>query len=366
MALFFDISGFVFGALGVVGVFQLIFSLIHYFTPRKRLNALEETYSQTYALFRCGLEEGLFLPKEAQRTEENLRRDRAEMNTLRARVFCARGFYRQCLDIWRGLSRRITAVEQRVQELRVQILSTSEKGRARLESNGQLYKPCISPPHTMALLSSTQEGMPLPDPRTQTHSVEAVNSPNTTADVVTSRSDPNYQPTPHCISSANEICRASIVPEHRDSISSMSSSATLVALEAGCRMISGHGDTSGSSARPASSFDAPICSSSNLDLVPVTKTSSAPFVAEPDVDPDLTATTNHSKVIADLRKCVEFLTSIILSSPHLRKQLATEINATEMDISDSFGPIHPLKRFFTQPHADIEHQIMSVGHASAC
>lgn len=66
MSLFFDLSGFVFGVLGLLGVFQLIRAAVRYYLPTQRFKALEEVYSDTYSIFRSGVEEGLFLHVEAQ------------------------------------------------------------------------------------------------------------------------------------------------------------------------------------------------------------------------------------------------------------------------------------------------------------
>lgn len=74
MSLFFDVSGFVFGALGIFGLIQLIYIILDHYSPMKRVKALEETFSDAYTLLQCGVEEGILLPDEAQNAETRPRR----------------------------------------------------------------------------------------------------------------------------------------------------------------------------------------------------------------------------------------------------------------------------------------------------
>ena len=70
---FYDISGFVFGAIGIIGTLQVLCILVYYYTPKRRLDALEKLFAQAYTQFRCGVEEGLIPSDEVERIEEQLR-----------------------------------------------------------------------------------------------------------------------------------------------------------------------------------------------------------------------------------------------------------------------------------------------------
>ena len=73
MSSLYNISGFVFGLLGVTGTVQIICAILFYYLPKRRLHTLETMYAEAYSLYHCGLEEGVLDPNK-QRIEEKLRR----------------------------------------------------------------------------------------------------------------------------------------------------------------------------------------------------------------------------------------------------------------------------------------------------
>ena len=70
--LFFNISGFVLGVLGVVGTVQAFYATFNRRLPRYRAKRLEEMYNNAYTLLRCGVEEGLLPKSQVQRMEDKL------------------------------------------------------------------------------------------------------------------------------------------------------------------------------------------------------------------------------------------------------------------------------------------------------
>lgn len=68
----YDISGFVFGLLGLLGTVQIFCIIIFYYFPKRRLHGLETTYAEAYFLYHCGVQERI-LDADMQRIEEKLR-----------------------------------------------------------------------------------------------------------------------------------------------------------------------------------------------------------------------------------------------------------------------------------------------------
>lgn len=71
----FNIVGVILGAMGLVGVFQMGWSMIEYALPPQRFKALDEILEDTADLFQSVIEEGL-IPDLSfiQRTENVLLR----------------------------------------------------------------------------------------------------------------------------------------------------------------------------------------------------------------------------------------------------------------------------------------------------
>lgn len=70
MALFFDLTGFIFGMMGC-GLLQ--FLCLNYL-PKYRLKALEEAFEDAYTVFRCVVKEGLIqLESDELNLEEQLK-----------------------------------------------------------------------------------------------------------------------------------------------------------------------------------------------------------------------------------------------------------------------------------------------------
>lgn len=70
--LFFNISGFVLGVLGVVGTFQVFYAALKHYLPKHRAKRLEEVYANTYSLLQCGVEEGLLTHNQVRCMEDKL------------------------------------------------------------------------------------------------------------------------------------------------------------------------------------------------------------------------------------------------------------------------------------------------------
>ena len=70
--LFFNVSGFALGLVGLLGTVQVLYACLKHRTPRQRAKRLEEMYANTYSLLRCGVEEGLLPHYQAQRMENKL------------------------------------------------------------------------------------------------------------------------------------------------------------------------------------------------------------------------------------------------------------------------------------------------------
>lgn len=143
---------------------------------------------------------------------------------------------------------------------------------------------------------------------------------------------PDVDLAPHHMSRSSEIHRPSYVPEHRGSISSISTSATAVNIEANFEP--------GAAVQTTHPFDvhsiptfmpkvAPLATSVRAEPIATLKRAPhTPFIAEPGIDPTIDAVMNDQDAILTLQKRVAFLPSIILSSPQFRDTSA------EMDVSD--------------------------------
>ncbi|KAI0077233.1 hypothetical protein K474DRAFT_1771958 [Panus rudis PR-1116 ss-1] len=145
-----DIPGLVFGALGTYGIFHLLFAAIRQNLPNQRIEALEQTVSETYRIFHYSVQQNLFHDLDYVRDQEyHLRRSTEALNTLRIKAHCSPGFLGQLCAMLRGLSHSISSVEKEVKSHRTLIASTSEKMRQQLAMAGQL--------HETASCSSAQE-----------------------------------------------------------------------------------------------------------------------------------------------------------------------------------------------------------------
>lgn len=137
----FDILGVVFGALGVVGIIQLLCSIIYDQLPSQKFRVLEEVLKDTDALYLSGLEEGL-LPN-AQEVKARLRGYVTQAgrtpstnpqclpcayslqllaDDLRVKVYSATTMRSQCWEMLCGLSRRIGLLCAQAKALRASIL----------------------------------------------------------------------------------------------------------------------------------------------------------------------------------------------------------------------------------------------------
>ncbi|KAK7691418.1 hypothetical protein QCA50_004817 [Cerrena zonata] len=221
----FDISGFTFGLLGLAGTVQLFCLIAFYFFPKRRLHGLEISYAEAYFLYHCGVQEGI-LASDIKRIEEKLQWTRAEINEVHSAVFCLGGFWGQVFAIFGRLSQKFHDLNVAAKELCVDIASSSQKGRRVLEASGQCYKPCILPmmnsasiPLYPAMIQST-----LGEEHTQR-----------------SHSESDFRQhcdfTPHQAWSAqasiSHLASASAEPKpiHRDSMCSVSTSATVVDID---------------------------------------------------------------------------------------------------------------------------------------
>ncbi|KAK7691416.1 hypothetical protein QCA50_004815 [Cerrena zonata] len=222
----FDISGFVFGLLGLAGTVQILCVIIFYYFPKRRLRGLERTYAEAYFLYRCGVQEGV-LDSDRERIEEKLQRSRAELNEVHSEVFCLGGFWGQVFAIFGGLSQQFRDSDIAMKELCVVILSSSEKGRRELEKSGRVYKPCILPMMSSALgpLDST---MVEPThstknlPRSHSHSQPCGFTPHQTHNA-----EPSFQPISPSHSTFGSA-NSKRSPTHRDSLCSVSTASTAV------------------------------------------------------------------------------------------------------------------------------------------
>ena len=77
----FDILGVVFGVLGLVGVVQIIYSVIHAQLPGQQFCELDEVMKETETLFMSSLEKGLI--KDPQELRVQLQQYVSAMGGLR-------------------------------------------------------------------------------------------------------------------------------------------------------------------------------------------------------------------------------------------------------------------------------------------
>lgn len=57
----FDISGVVLGGLGLTGIFQNLYSILHYNLPAQQFAKLQEILQETTVLFQSVIEEGIIM-----------------------------------------------------------------------------------------------------------------------------------------------------------------------------------------------------------------------------------------------------------------------------------------------------------------
>ncbi|PSS05540.1 hypothetical protein PHLCEN_2v3742 [Hermanssonia centrifuga] len=71
----YDVAGTIFGVLGTVGIFQMLYNFVNSNLPSERLKELIDTLNDTNALFDSVIEEGILFEKSfVTRTEKRLDR----------------------------------------------------------------------------------------------------------------------------------------------------------------------------------------------------------------------------------------------------------------------------------------------------
>lgn len=308
--------------------------------PEYRLKVLEEVFSETYFWLRCGVEEGLILHDEAKEAEEQLRSTRALLNSLRAEVVCAGEWWRQYFAAFRGLSRKISALEHKVRALRAHIVATSEEGRAKLEENGESYNPCMIPlasdvknpaaSSTWSWRSLTHAGL----------SNDSVAGARLERVVIVELDPPANHLTPFALHHDLRITRG-----HRDSTSSVATSVTAVDLEAHCEPpITKHHRSDNACYVSPCKYQGAAEPSSILKTY-----SMGPFVEEPDIASNINVAVNDRHTLSTMSKREVVLEELTLSSLQLKDQLVSRNSMVEMDISDGIDDIDLVRPLSNAP-----------------
>lgn len=137
----FDILGLVFGVLGLLGVIQLIWAIVHYQLPTTKFTKLKKILEDTEATVLGSIEQGLvrnpqevrtqldeyvfyeiWLPATSSHEASPMNRIRASAEALRVEVHSATTWSSQCCAMGWGLSRRIGSVTSQTKELRASVL----------------------------------------------------------------------------------------------------------------------------------------------------------------------------------------------------------------------------------------------------
>ncbi|KAK7691434.1 hypothetical protein QCA50_004833 [Cerrena zonata] len=149
-----DITGLVLGILGLSGTVLLV----RYLLPKHRIASLERAYATAYCLYQCSVSEGLLLPNEQTKLREKLRRTRTSLNEVKNRVTCLGGTWRKIFTTLRRIYRNFGEINSSIHSICVQVASSSETGKERLEKDGIPYDPCMFPLATTVSLESFKMG----------------------------------------------------------------------------------------------------------------------------------------------------------------------------------------------------------------
>ncbi|CCM01523.1 uncharacterized protein FIBRA_03579 [Fibroporia radiculosa] len=129
----YNIFGAVTGALGTMGLVQILWVVIKSQLPSSKLKVFDQTFEETESLLRLVSEEGIFVNSDyIAVTRRDLIRIRARSEKYRNATYCATTFWKQLKGIVTGLSRKISVLCDEVVEVRANISSTTEETRNKL------------------------------------------------------------------------------------------------------------------------------------------------------------------------------------------------------------------------------------------
>ncbi|KAI0077230.1 hypothetical protein K474DRAFT_1771955 [Panus rudis PR-1116 ss-1] len=159
-----DIFGVVCGALGSIGLFQVIASFIYYNLPSQKLKQLDDTLAETYIQLRCSVEDRLIPDiKFLQESETMLANLQMEADRVRTEVHCLPGLWRQVRAMFAGLSRKVSSLIGSAVDLRTTIARTSDEMRQEMEAAGRAIPPRVNlradlySPYSTSLLKLWQQ-----------------------------------------------------------------------------------------------------------------------------------------------------------------------------------------------------------------
>ncbi|KAH7887340.1 hypothetical protein F5I97DRAFT_819440 [Phlebopus sp. FC_14] len=142
----FSFSSNVFGIIvGGMSLIALAFGL-HMHLPSKRIKYLESILDETDTLFKSALEDGL-LPEQnfTSRAADRLSKLRERTLVLRPRAYHATTWVQVCKELLKGLSLNIGKICYQVEELRAEIITSSEAQRRTLSARRDAATSSASP-----------------------------------------------------------------------------------------------------------------------------------------------------------------------------------------------------------------------------
>ncbi|KAH8103566.1 hypothetical protein BXZ70DRAFT_926323 [Cristinia sonorae] len=125
----FEILGLVLSFIGLATLIPQLYGILAAHLPEQKLKQLDDALKETTELLDAAMLDGFI---RDHKFETSLHRIRCVTETLRARVVCAPGFYKQCLAFAKGLSGRIGHVYKDVTVVRARIVTISEEARQLL------------------------------------------------------------------------------------------------------------------------------------------------------------------------------------------------------------------------------------------
>ncbi|KAH8103570.1 hypothetical protein BXZ70DRAFT_1005968 [Cristinia sonorae] len=139
-----DIIGLVLGFLGLAGLFPLLHTVLYRQLPRYKLEILQATLDETTTLLAASAREG-YVPDDGfvVGMEARLQYLRDRMESFRASVLNAPGFYQQCVSALKGLSRHIEHTCRRVKIIRARIVLVSDGERQKARIRAHNYQDVI-------------------------------------------------------------------------------------------------------------------------------------------------------------------------------------------------------------------------------
>ncbi|THH04861.1 hypothetical protein EW146_g10060 [Bondarzewia mesenterica] len=163
---------------GIVSMLALTAGAISWHLPSAKLQELDATLEETETLFRDAQEQGLLMdPAFVEITQRHLSALRDRTIIVRGNVHAATTFFKQCKEMFKGLSLTISFICKDVKILRSVISTSSAEARLRLrETSMNVSSPAnvsnrdISPPILCRNNTSTSETMTLHDEIGETYS----------------------------------------------------------------------------------------------------------------------------------------------------------------------------------------------------